>query len=103
MPPPPASKKPSSLTTLQMVFEGLVLFGYVVGLIPFGYIFALFWVIPLTIANLIISLIQNNATKAYTITNVVMAWLSLIPIVGYVPRIIGIIMSVLSMIKLMKS
>lgn len=89
-----------TLNLLQMVFEVLVASGYAVGLFPFGYLFTLWWVIPMTIADLVFSGIEKNKTLNFTITNVIMAWLSIIPILGYAARITGIIMSIFSIKRL---
>ncbi|MFC1691190.1 hypothetical protein ACFL0W_03330 [Nanoarchaeota archaeon] len=102
------SSKIKTMNLLQFIFEILVGIGYAVGLIPFGYLISMWWVIPLTIANLIFSLIrkeevlQKDNTVPFTITNVIMAWLSIIPFLGYLTRITGIVMSVLSLIRVGK-
>jgi hypothetical protein len=88
-----------TLNLIQMIFEIVVAVGYVIGLVPFGYIFVFWWLIPLTIANLVFSVILRNGTLGFTITNVIMAFLSLIPIVGYIPRAVGLIMAILSAIR----
>jgi hypothetical protein len=88
-----------TLNLIQMIFEIAVGVGYVIGMIPFGYLFVFWWLIPLTIANLVFSIISKNGTLGFTITNVIMGWLSLIPIVGYIPRVIGLVMAILSAIK----
>jgi hypothetical protein len=92
--------KMKTLNLLQMIFEILVISGYAVGLFPFGYLLTLWWVIPMTIANLVFSGIEKNKTLNYTITNVIMAWLGIIPILGYAARITGIVMSIFSIKKL---
>ena len=83
----------------QMVGELLVALGFTMGLFPFGYYAVLWWVIPLTIANLIFSIMEKNGTRNYAITNVVMGLLAIIPVIGVVPRMVGIFMSVLSAAK----
>lgn len=93
----------SSISTIQLVFEVFVLVGYLIALIPFGYLFSLWFVIPLTFCNFILSLVSNNKTQVFTIVNVIMALLSLIPLLGYVFRVVGIVMSVLSISKLQET
>lgn len=88
------------LNVLQLVFEILIIIGYAIGLIPFGYLVSLWYVIPLTIANVVFSIKTQNGTQPFTITNAIMSVLSIIPIVGYLFRIIGIIMSIISLVKL---
>jgi hypothetical protein len=91
-----------TINIIQIISEVLVAIGFLVGLIPFGYLIALYWVAPLTILNLILAIVSKNKTLPFTITNVFMAWLSLIPILGYLTRIIGVIMSILSIVKIEK-
>ncbi|MFQ5475370.1 MAG: hypothetical protein ACE5DM_06065 [Candidatus Nanoarchaeia archaeon] len=90
--------KPLNLT--QLIFEIFVAVGYAGGLLPFVYLLSMTWVIPLTIANLAISIIARNRTSKYTVPNVVMSLLSAIPILGWIPRLIGLILAVLSASKL---
>lgn len=90
------------LNLLQLIFEIIVGVGYIIGLFPFGYIISLWWVIPLTIVNLVFAIISKNKTLPFNITNVVMAWISLIPIIGFASRIVGLIMSILCAIKVGK-
>ncbi len=90
------------LSLLQLIFEIIVGVGYVIGLFPFGYLVAMWWVIPLTIVNMVFAIISKNKTLPLTITNVVMAWVSLIPVIGFASRIVGLIMSILSAIKVGK-
>jgi hypothetical protein len=97
------AKKMETLNLLQFIFEIAVAFGFLFGLIPFVYyITGLMWVIPLTVVNLVFSIIQKNGTKSFTITNVVMAFLALIPLIGIIPKIVGLIMSIMSAVRLGK-
>ncbi len=91
-----------TLNLLQLIFEIIVAVGYAVGLIPFMYLFTVWFVVPLTVADLVFSILTKNKTMPFTITNVVMAFLSLIPLVGYVTRIVGIVMSIISAVKVGK-
>ena len=81
------------LGVIQLVVEALVAIGYVVGLIPFLYLFSAGWVVPLTIASAVLGFLLSNRTVTPAIVNILMAFLSFIPIIGYVPRIIGIVIS----------
>ena len=93
----------NSLSSVQLGLEIAVLIGYIIGLFPFLYYIVSMWiVIPLTITNLVISIIARNRTVPFTITNAIMAILSLIPILGFIFKIIGIIMSSLSISELNK-
>ena len=91
-----------TLNLLQFIFEILVGVGYLFGLIPLVYLISFWWVMPLTIANLVFSIISKNRTLHLTITNVLMAWLSLIPVLGYMTRVVGFVMSVTSAIVISK-
>ena len=93
-------KRTNLLTMLHFVFEILVALGFFIGLFPFGYLFSFWWVIPLTIVNLFFSLVKKSGTLQFDLTNVFMSVLALIPIVGYVARVAGIAMAVLSSLKL---
>lgn len=89
----------SVLNLLQMIFEIVVGIGFIIGLFPFGYLaIAVWFVVPLTIANLVFSIISKNGTMPFTIVNVIMAWLALIPIAGAFFRVVGIVMSIISAI-----
>jgi hypothetical protein len=98
----PAVKKEASssfhvLNLLQMIFEIVVGIGFIIGLFPFGYLAVAVWfVVPLTIINMIFSIISKNGSMPFTIVNVIMAWFALIPIVGIFFRLVGIVMSTIS-------
>ncbi|MFT4244853.1 MAG: hypothetical protein ACMXYB_05360 [Candidatus Woesearchaeota archaeon] len=94
------SSNSTTINTTQLVFEIIILIGYLIALVPFGYLFSLWFVIPLTLSNFILSLISNNNTQVFTGVNFIMSLLSLIPLIGYIFRIVGIIMTVLSISKL---
>jgi hypothetical protein len=64
-----------------------------------GYLIAMWWVIPLTVVSLVISLIARNGTWIINILNVCMSVLSLIPLLGFLPRILGFILSIVSAVK----
>lgn len=83
---------------LHMVLEFVIAVGFFLGLIPFLYAWVAGWIIPLTIISFIFSIVLSNGTIFLTITNFIMAILSVIPIIGYIPRIIGIIISIINMV-----
>lgn len=88
--------KPESLRLLnkiQMVSEVGIGAGYLLGFIPFLYSWAAGWVVPLVFVSLIIALINHNGTLKLTIANVALAFLSWIPIVGYLFRAVGLVVS----------
>ena len=91
-----------TINIIQLISEILVVIGFAVGFIPFGYLISIWWVAPLTILNFILSAISKNKTLPFTITNIIMAGLSLIPILGYLTRLLGIVMSVISISKIGK-
>ena len=88
-----------ALNLIQILVNILIGLGYIVGLIPMGYLIAMWWVIPLTVVSLVISIIARNGTWIINILNVVMSVLSLIPLFGFLPRILGFILSVVSAVK----
>jgi hypothetical protein len=92
-----------SLNILQMVFELFVAFGFMFGLVPFGYLFSMWSVIPLTMGNLVLATLNRNGTVTLSVANVVMAWLSLVPIIGYIPRLIGVVLALISTVKCAKA
>jgi uncharacterized protein YqhQ len=94
-----------TLNTLQIIFEIAVILGYTLGILG-GFVglyyVAMFWVIPATIANLIFAFNQNNRTQTYTLVNLVMSLVTLIPFIGFFSAITGIIMSAISTSRLLK-
>lgn len=96
------AKKKNPLNIIQLVLEVLVVCSYLFGLVPLIYLIVGFGIVPMLIANLIIAIITGNKTTSYVIVNLVMAVLSFIPIIGYIPRIIGAILSILNIIELSK-
>ncbi|RME53545.1 hypothetical protein D6783_01605 [Candidatus Woesearchaeota archaeon] len=91
-----------TLTIIQFLFEVIVAGGFLLGLIPFAYLFSVWFVIPLTITNLILSIITKNDTFNYTLPNVFLAFFSLMPILGIAARIAGVIFAALSAATLSK-
>lgn len=87
---------------LQFIFEILLVVGYAIGLIPFGFLISAWWVIPVAIGALVTAIMANNGTKELAIVNVVFAIFSLVPILGYITRIGGIFISIKHLLELYK-
>lgn len=88
---------------LHLVVELLIVIGFSLSLIPFLYLWVAGWIIPVTIISVIFSFVLGNRTLPMTIANVVMSILSFIPIIGYIPRIIGLIISIINMVNISRS
>lgn len=88
------------LNLVQLIAEICIGAGFLLGLIPFVYLYSSGWVIPLAIVSLILSFINKNNTFPFTITNLFLAFVSYIPIVGFVTRLIGAIVSLLNIYNL---
>ncbi len=78
----------------QIILQALVIAGYAIGLFPFMYLTTCWVVIPLTLVNFILAIPSKKISL--DILNVVMALLGLIPLFGFIPRIVGIILSSMS-------
>jgi predicted branched-subunit amino acid permease len=81
------------LNLLQVLSEIGIGIGYLLGLIPFVYLWSSAWVIPLVFVSLVLALLARNGTTNMTIINVVLSFLSYIPVVGYLFRAAGIVVS----------
>ncbi|MDQ0903281.1 MULTISPECIES: hypothetical protein [unclassified Paenibacillus] len=81
------------LNLLQLLSEIAIAVGYLIGLIPFVYLWSCAWVIPLVFVNLVFAILTSNGTTTKTVINIVMAFLSFIPVAGYLFRVIGIVIS----------
>lgn len=88
------------LNLIQLISEIGIAVGYLIGMIPLAYAWSGTWVVPLAVINLIIALLTSNGTFMMTIINVVLSLVSWIPIVGFVTRIGGIIVSVMNIMNL---
>ena len=86
-----------------ILFVSIILVGggFIIGLIPFVYLIAAWWVIPLAIMNLIFSIILNEV-KDKSIALVSLAFVTLIPFLGTLTSLAGIILSVISAISVGK-
>jgi predicted branched-subunit amino acid permease len=90
------------INTIQISSTILIAIGFLVGLIPFGYLISLHWVIPLAILNIILSIIEKDKTISFNIIILILAVLSLTPIIGFLTRLIGLILSIISIKKVGK-
>ncbi|MFC5450487.1 hypothetical protein [Paenibacillus aestuarii] len=81
------------LNLLQLLSEVGIGIGYLLGLIPFVYLWSSAWVIPLVFVSLVLALLNRNDTLNMTIANVVLSFLSYIPVIGYLFRAAGIVIS----------
>ncbi|ALS25253.1 MULTISPECIES: hypothetical protein [Paenibacillus] len=88
------------LNLIQLISEIGIAAGYLIGMIPLAYAWSGTWVVPLAVVNLIIALLTSNGTLVMTIINVVLSLVSWIPIVGFVTRIGGSIVSVINIMNL---
>ena len=86
----PASR---TLNFVQLIVEACVAAGFFVGLLPFAYLWSSGWVVPLTIISLILALINKNGTAGFAAANFFIAIISFIPLLGFVFRLIGILIS----------
>ncbi|MBA2941709.1 hypothetical protein HZF08_25815 [Paenibacillus sp. CGMCC 1.16610] len=90
------------LNLLQLLSEIAIAVGYLLGLIPFVYLWSYTWVIPLVFVNLVFAILTHNGTTTKTVINIIMAFLSFIPVAGYVFRVVGIVISWLNIAALAK-
>jgi len=88
-----------ALNIIQILLNVLVAIGYIIGLIPFGYLLSVWWVVPLSAVVLVISIIARNKTWIINLLNLIMAILSIIPILGFIPRVLGFILSAVSALQ----
>ena len=92
-----------TINIFKTLSEVIVVMGYGLALIPFVYLYTMWVVIPLTIVNVVLAYCaENKKVQQYTLINVMMAFLAIIPLFGYIPRIAGIIISVLAIVELMR-
>lgn len=84
------------LNCVQIILEFLILIGYAIGLIPFLYLWSGNWVITFTLINVILAYFSQNRTLPFTLVNVFLAFFSYIPIIGYITRFAGIVISAIN-------
>ncbi|KRF03126.1 hypothetical protein ASG89_23585 [Paenibacillus sp. Soil766] len=90
------------LNLLQLLSEIAIAVGYLLGLIPFMYAWSWSWVVPLVFVNLVFAILTGNGTTLKTVINIALAFLSFIPVLGFIFRIGGIVVSGLNMRDLSK-
>jgi hypothetical protein len=81
---------------LHAIVEMLIFIGFLIGLIPFLYGWAGTWVIPLTVVSAVLAFVLRNGLLPFALANFVMSLLSFLPLIGYVPRIIGLVIALIS-------
>ncbi|GIP40380.1 hypothetical protein J31TS4_36600 [Paenibacillus sp. J31TS4] len=91
------------LGVVQMVVEACIALGYLVGLIPFAFLWSSSWVVPLVLVSFVLALLLRNNTLVPAVVNVLMAFLSFIPLLGYVTRIIGILLSLYNLSQIRRT
>lgn len=91
------------LNLLQLLSEIAIAVGYLLGLIPFVYLWSYTWVIPLVFVNLVFAILTHNGTTTKTVINIIMSFLSFIPVAGYVFRVVGIVISWMNIAALSKA
>jgi hypothetical protein len=57
-------------------------------------------VVPLTLVSLVLSVVLRNGTLGFTLMNVILAFLSYIPIVGFITRLVGVLLSLVNIARL---
>ncbi len=92
--------KYNELITLHIILEIFVVIGYFQGHSFFGYLFSFWYVIPLTAINFFLSLLDSPSTLKYDGLNFIISILALVPIIGIIPRIVGMILAILAILKL---
>jgi hypothetical protein len=103
-------ERSQNLNSIQLIFEIIIIFLFVLNiLIGFFTFFEFVYfinflittvILALAIANLVFSIISKNQTLPFTVTNIVMAVLTFIPVVGFFSAITGIVISSISILKI---
>ncbi len=91
------------LNGVQAIVELCIAAGYVLSLIPFVYLWTSGWVIPCIFISMVLGIVNRNGTVTFTAVNLVMGLLGFIPALGYIPRIIGIIISIVTILAMRRS
>lgn len=84
------------LNVIQMLSEAAICVGYLFGLIPFMYLWSSGWLVPLAFVSVVVALLARNGTLTLTIVNLALAFLSYIPLVGYLFRIAGMVICIMN-------
>ncbi len=92
---------------IEFLLSLCVVVGFVLGvfgaILMFYYFLVAWWLIPLTIANLVLSIIEETGTEKGNVAIFVLALLSLIPVFGIFASIGGILVTCLNLFKLYKN
>jgi hypothetical protein len=92
--------KNKSITIVLFILEILIIISYASAFVPFIYILLLFGTIPLTLANMVISLVYKSETSSFAIANFIISIVGIMPFIGYPLRIVGFFLALLSAIRL---
>ena len=95
-------KRTSMVTTIHLILEVLVVLGLLGGLLPFVYYLTMFFVIPFSFINLILSIVKDRSVLVYDLVIFLMAIISIIPILGFFTRLLALAFAIIILIKLTK-
>jgi hypothetical protein len=88
------------LNLVHLVIEICVAAGFLLGLIPFVYLLTYHWVVPLVLISLLFSVFLNNGTLRFTVINAILAFAAFIPLIGFIPRLVGAVVSLISIMAI---
>ncbi len=95
------------IVLIEFLLSLCVVVGFVLGvfgaILMFYYFLVAWWLIPLTIANLVLSITEETGTEKRNIAIFVLALLSLTPIFGVFASIVGILVTFSNLVKLYKN
>ncbi|MFH1174890.1 MAG: hypothetical protein V1725_07170 [archaeon] len=98
-----AKQEVNVIAVLQVIINVIAAAGYLISIIMFGGAFSTailsLVVLPLVIIDLVLCFFNDKKTFEYDIINIMMAALSLIPYVGIITSIAGIILSLIATVK----
>jgi hypothetical protein len=78
---------------IHIILEAAIGLGFLIGLLPFAFLWSGGWVLPLTVISFILALLFYTRMTLTTGVNILMALLGYIPLLGYLPRILGILIA----------
>jgi hypothetical protein len=76
---------------LQGILEVGMIIGYLGGLVPFLYYFYSTVLISLALVVLLLSIVNKNGTILFSVLNLIFSIRAMIPFVGIIPKIGGIL------------
>jgi predicted membrane protein len=104
------NSQPKQITELnpivltQLSLELVVIVGYVIGILGSlflaYYALVAWWLIPLTIAIVLLSLAEETGSDKLNIANFVCALLTLVPVLQFLPATIGIVLSAIAIFQI---